>query len=54
MTTGRFHVCNAFTKEKDDTFETPYDMGNWVTLTTDVPKDNLSFANFPDLYDLKQ
>lgn len=54
MTNGRFHVCNAFTKEKDDTFETPYDMGNWVTLTTDVPTDNLSFANFPDLYDLKQ
>ena len=54
MNSGRFYVANAFTKEIDDTYETLYDMGNWVTLTTDVPKKSLSFAKFPDLYDLKQ
>jgi len=54
MCNGRFHLSNVFTKEVDDTFEKPYDMGNWVTLTSDVPKEGLSFAKFPDLYDLKQ
>lgn len=54
MNSGRIHLCNAFTKETDDSYETPYDMGNWVTLTSDVPYDSLSFANFPDLFNLKQ
>lgn len=54
MNTGRNYLCNAFTKETDDSYETPYDMGNWVVLTTDVPHDSISFANFPDLFALKQ
>lgn len=49
-----FYAHQVFTKFPNDRAEGLLDIGNLVILSTDIPVDSLSFADFPNLYDLKQ
>lgn len=51
---GHLYAENALTNKKGDEYEEPYDVGNLVTLSNFIPKTALSFASFPDTYNLKQ
>lgn len=51
---GKFSANQVFTHFPNDASEGFYDIGNLVTLSTNIPITSLSFASFPDIYDLKQ